>query len=159
MADHIGVKDGGKLIHVQDKEAFFDSPRTVAATRLTGCKNISAVKRIKDDLYAAVDWGISIRLPDLGEDGIRYVGYRAHYFELTDRDEGVNVFRCSVCRIIEDTFSVMVCFRQMDHQGQSPDAVLTWVVPRAKWSELKEKILGEPFYLRLDPARLIMLEG
>ena len=164
MADYIGVMDGGKLIGVQGKREFFDHPASVGATRLTGCKNVSEVKKVKDDIYRAEDWGINITIPNQNDKDIRYVGYRAHYFEMVEKDEPTNVFRGKIQRIIEDTFSVMVCFRQADNKSVSPDSVLTWVVSKDRWNDIKDEINGEnrslekKFYLKLYPENLIALE-
>jgi molybdate transport system ATP-binding protein len=157
MADNIGVMDEGRLIDIQDKKDFFDNPETVVATRLTGCKNVSRVKKAKDNVYSCLDWGIDITIPDFYNANINFVGYRAHYFELVKNDEAINVFKCSMERIIEDTFSVMVCFRQTGNDCDSSDSLLTWVVSKPKWDEIKDEI-GEVFYLKLNPDYLITLE-
>ncbi|MBE5959186.1 MAG: ATP-binding cassette domain-containing protein [Lachnospiraceae bacterium] len=166
MADNIGVMDNGSLTDIQKKEEFFDHPKSVVATRLTGCKNVSRIENVSDDIYNATDWGIKIRIPDSLIEGVNItnVGFRAHYFKLVDGNDDVDVFKCSLERIIEDTFSVMVCFRQSGNQSDSPDSLLTWVVSKPKWDEIKDEIFSgktneeKSFYLKVDTGKLIVLD-
>ena len=156
LANHIGVMEEGKLIDMQSKKEFFDNPKSVTATRLTGCKNISKVVP-KEFCYYAADWGINISIPKV-DIVPNYVGYRAHYFELVDKDEDCNVFKGHITRVIEDTFSVNICFRQVDNKTNSHDSLLTWIVSKGEWNNIKDKVLDREFYLKLDPNRLIVLE-
>ena len=147
MCGMIGVMDNGSLIDVQDKDNFFDHPSTVVSARLTGCKNITA---LTEGGFAS-DWGIQLELPD----GIhaRFAGYRAHFFEQVGEDQKgkPNVFEVEAERVIEDTFSRVICFRQKGNASESPDSLLTYITA-------KDTDPGEVKFLRLDPSRLILLK-
>ncbi len=156
LANRIGIMEQGSLIDVQAKKDFFEDPKSVTATRLTGCKNISKIVK-KDDMYYAEDWGINITIPEC-EITPNYVGYRAHYFELVEKDEKCDVLRCRVTRVIEDTFSVNICLRQVDNSCRSHDSLLTWIVSKDKWQKLKDEVQNKEFFLKLDCSKLIVLE-
>ena len=182
LAGRIGVMADGQLTEVQDRQEFFDHPRTVAAARLTGCKNISRLTEREDGSFFAEDWGIPVASP-AGESlaGVPYVGFRAHYFRWVEEavptdsgsgdasegeakvlsegaNEGVPVISCCLQRVIEDTFSVVVCFTAEGNPSESPDALLTWVVDKSKWDVVKERVLAGHFRLQIDPEKLILLE-
>ena len=162
LADRIGVMDAGTVVEVQDRQDFFDAPQTVAAARLTGCKNISAIRRQADGSYFATDWGISLSLEEKEvSEEITHVGYRAHYFtfeETADFRGEVNVFSCRLRRVIEDTFSVVVCFTQEKNASESTDALLTWIVGKDAWDAVRGQVEAGSFTLRLHPARLMCLK-
>ena len=71
--------------------------------------------------------------------------------------ESVNEFCCVLQRVIEDTFSVVVCFRQEGQTLEEPDTLLTWIVGKESWDSVKEEVLSGRFHLYLDPARLMLL--
>ena len=189
LADRIGVMEAGAIAEIQSRQAFFDRPETVAAARLTGCKNISRLEKWADGTFYAVDWGIPIQ-PAEGQtlEGVPYLGFRAHYFSFLSSKSGaseiksskmeiskatpletepaetkpqgtesVNEFCCVLQRVIEDTFSVVVCFRQEGQTLEEPDTLLTWIVGKESWDSVKEEVLSGRFHLYLDPARLMLL--
>ena len=61
LCSKIAFVDRGKYSRPVEKRAFFESPATVAAARLSGCKNISRLKWLSDDTAYALNWGIYIR--------------------------------------------------------------------------------------------------
>lgn len=136
LCSKIAFVERGKFSRPVDKREFFESPATVAAARLSGCKNISRLKWLPDGAAYALDWGIKIRAADVlvNQDGAglapdvsvnpslsvplpKYAGFRARYLELCDDAEGQdaaaeNVFTCDIKRVIEDAFSYTVYFVQ-----------------------------------------------
>ncbi len=136
LCSKIAFVERGKFSRPVDKREFFERPATVAAARLSGCKNISRLKWLPDGAAYALDWGIKIRAADVlvNQDGAglapdvsvnpslsvplpKYAGFRAHYLELCDDAEGhdsaaQNVFTCDIKRVIEDAFSYTVYFVQ-----------------------------------------------
>ena len=160
LADRIGVMDSGSLVEVQERKAFFDHPLTVAAARLTGCKNISRLERREDGRLFAVDWGIPVRTDE--REAVDSVGYRAHFFLFEEEGAGLtdeeNVLDCELQRVIEDTFSMVICFRQKGNPVEAPDSLLTWIVDREKWEKVRDHVTAGHFRLRIDPARLMLLK-
>ena len=57
MCDYLVLLDRGTMIARGKTEDLFRQPGTVAAARLTGCKNISAVERLGENIIKALDWG------------------------------------------------------------------------------------------------------
>ena len=169
LAEQIGVMDRGAVVEVQDRQGFFAHPVTVAAARLTGCKNISRIRQSGDGRVLAEDWGIPLRLNGVTTE-ITHAGFRAHYFRYvsTDAENSLsqeistaeeNIFNCLLQRVIEDTFSVVICFRQEGNPSEEADSLLTWVVNNEEWERVKEQVQTGHFRLRLDPEKVMLLRN
>lgn len=116
MTDRIAVMEDGQILDVQPKEELFQNPASLAATLLTGCKNVSMLQAESDSGYAAADWGIRLSAPS-EEGSYKYAAFRAHYFQVVPAMEATNVLECHILRVIEDTFSTVVLFCMVTGQG------------------------------------------
>lgn len=151
LTDKIAVMEKGALVEMSDKKELFDNPKSLAATLLTGCKNITHIERKADGRIFAGDWGIYLKA-DMPED-ICYAGYRAHFFEITDTPEAENVFECEIVRVVEDTFSMIVLFRQKGNMAATDWSVLRYELSKEKWSQIKDKKL----YLKMYEKNFIFM--
>ena len=111
LADRIAVISKGKMEAVQAKHSLFAAPDTLAATLLTGCKNISAVEKTGKQMIYASDWQLALQTAALVSDKVKYAGLRAHFFELRE-DVGENTFPMEVISVVEDVFSYLVMLRR-----------------------------------------------
>jgi molybdate transport system ATP-binding protein len=84
LCNNIIIVDKGKKIEAGNKHQIFQSPGTVAAARLTGCKNISSVKMIGPDLVDALDWRSKIKINNPENKTITHIGIRAHYIDILE---------------------------------------------------------------------------
>lgn len=153
LTDRIAVMDRGEIADVQEKSVLFQAPATLEATRLTGCKNFSRVVKQEDGRYYAVDWGIFLSGSE-GAQHAAYVGYRAHYFEPVSILAEENVIECKVERVIEDTFSIIVLFRQQDNRKQGDWSLMRYELSKEKWEQMKDK----PLLLKVVKERLIWMK-
>ena len=134
MTDRIAVMEDGQILDVQPKEELFQNPASLAATLLTGCKNVSMLQAESDSGYAA---------------------FRAHYFQVVPAMEEANVLECHILRVIEDTFSTVVLFCNGNRTGEHASEVLTYELPKEEWQALKNT---ETLYLKMPPEQIIWLE-
>ncbi len=152
LTDRIAVMEQGEIADIQEKKALFQNPKTLAATLLTGCKNISRLERHEDGRFFAKDWGIYISAEEsLAK--INYVGFRAHYFETTSTIEKENVIQCNIERVIEDTFSTVIMFRQEGNPEKGDWSLMRYELPKEEWEKLKDK----PLFLRIPQEKLILM--
>jgi ABC-type sulfate/molybdate transport systems ATPase subunit len=84
LCNNIIIVDKGKKIEAGNKHQIFQSPSTVAAAQLTGCKNISSVKMLGDCLVEASDWASKLKINNVENKTITHIGIRAHYIELLE---------------------------------------------------------------------------
>lgn len=112
ICDKIGVIEDGHMEEIRDKKSLFADPKTFSAALLTGCKNISKVRRWDNNEIEAIDWDISFNLTRKIPENTAYVGIRANEIEVVpDSEENAAskdnriLIRCNVSRIIESPFS------------------------------------------------------
>ncbi|MBR1805981.1 MAG: ATP-binding cassette domain-containing protein [Selenomonadaceae bacterium] len=106
LADRIAVIDAGKVEAVGSAREIFTHPPTLTAAKLTGCRNISAAKKIADDKLFADDWGLTLIAKKIPDD-LKFVGIRA---DSLSTDAGENFFTFEVAAVVEDidAFDVIV---------------------------------------------------
>lgn len=81
LCDQLLLMDQGRLIESGETKKLFEGPKTVTGARLTGCKNISRIKRISGHKVCALDWdNIELSTEQLVTDDITHIGIRAHDF-------------------------------------------------------------------------------
>ncbi len=151
LADKIAIINQGMMEMPAGKKELFRHPQTLAATLLTGCKNISAVERQDDNHIYAADWGLCLRTTETPSPQVKYAGIRAHFMEPRDKAAGENVFPMEVVRVIEDTFSYIIMVRP----SGSDVSPLRWELDKKHWEKLSHKQL----YLYFPPQQIMLMES
>ncbi len=159
LTDRIAVMDHGAIVDIQSKHRLFAAPKTLAATLLTGCKNITRLAW-REDGYYALDWGMMLyglgRERQMARD-FQYAGVRAHFLELVDesKKDGENVAECEILRVIEDAFSSVVLFTNKKSKEKTGYAVMTYELSKEEWAKIKDK----PLYLKIPKDKLIWMRN
>ncbi|WP_173435201.1 sulfate/molybdate ABC transporter ATP-binding protein [Selenomonas ruminantium] len=151
LADKAAVINQGKMETPQNTKDLFHNPQTLAATLLTGCKNISRAQRIDDRHIYALDWDLPLKTVAEPSSQIKYTAIRAHFLTAQEKTAGENVFPMEVVRVIEDTFSYIVMVRP---QGKAVKP-LRWELDKQQWQQLKKTTL----YLYLPPEQIMMMNS
>ena len=144
MCDYLVLLDRGTMIARGKTEDLFRQPGTVAAARLTGCKNISAVERLGENKIKALDWGgIELITEQKVDEHIRFAAVRAHDF--IPGDTGINSVP-----VINPTVSTLPFeWYVMLENG------LWWKIPKAiDESDASDAI---PAHLSIPPDKIILL--
>ncbi len=147
LAERIAVMQNGDIEVIAPRHELFAAPQTRAATLLTGCKNISAARRIDEHHLEATDWHLTLTSAAPVPADLRYVGIRAHYLEARDAS-GENTFPMEARQVIEDTFSMLIMTA-----ASSEAAAIRWETGKDIWHSLE----GHPLYLHFPPDQLILL--
>jgi molybdate transport system permease protein len=150
------VLDGGKVIASGPKHQLFECPRTVVAARLTGCKNIVPARRIAENRIAVDAWKCELRTASTVPDSLTHVGLRSHQVAFHPAEEDENTFACWLVSTSEAPHEMTLYLRLHGAQSAEP-AHLQADVPKELWQTLSAK--PQPWRVRLDPARLLLLEG
>ncbi len=146
MSSVVGVMDEGRLLAIKPTKKLFADPGSVAAARITGCKNIAAARKISAFEAEVPEWGI--RLTTAGEirDGLKAVGLRAHYFNALAPQ---NRYRVTMDSEMEEPFETIIRFR---YENQEPDSPPLW------WRLGKDRRPGTfPEELGIAPANVLLL--
>ena len=146
LSDSIAVMRAGALEAIGPKHAVFADPKTRAGAVLTGCKNVSPLRKLDERHVLALDWGMPLVLDrDVGD--AKYIGIRMHDVL---PGEGENAFRCRLAEEIENPFSYTLMLRNAD----APDALpVGWETDKAAWQALR----AEELTIRLPKESLLLL--
>lgn len=147
LCDRIAVMSNGKIEVTSEKRELFDNPKTLAAAKLTGCKNISKAKKLSDHSVYAEEWNITLNTQQIVPEEIKYVGIRAHSFYAYDKTEKLNTFKFLIEREIEDTFSNIILFKFINNDNTK--SLVRWDVSKEAYKDMKEN----------DKLKFIKVEG
>ena len=146
LADSIAIVRDGRIESIGEKHAVFDAPWSVEGARLTGCKNISRLRRIDRTHALAEDWGLTLPVPPLPE-AITHVGIRMHDLSPMTQADAVS------CRVAEETetpFTYVVALVPEGFAGKTP---LCMEVSKDEWMSSRAERLTVGFL----PERLLWL--
>lgn len=120
ICDNILVFDNGSNLPVRSRDELFDNPSNLTEARITGCKNISKVKKINSNKVYAEDWHMELEVLSC-ENDISHVGIRAHYIKpvIGDTQSRVNVDEFIVENIIENPFDLTIYARKLHNESSS----------------------------------------
>ena len=147
LAQQVAVMRAGQILQMGTRHQVFQRPETVSAARLTGCKNISRAKALGEGKIEALDWGVTLCLPQ-GAEAADYVGVRLHDVVL---GLGENQVVCRVAEVVEDPFSVTVMLKPLNAGESEPFGI---VLDKEAWKRTE----GEALTVSLPPEALLLLK-
>ncbi len=150
------VLEHGRAVQYDTKQEIFAHPTTVSVAQLTGCKNFSRAVVQPSHQVEAVDWGCTLQVVEPINSELSHIGIRAHQIIFTNDPNQENTFKCWLVRTSE-TPHRMTLFLKLNSPAHSPqDYHLQAEVFKEKWATLKDQPF--PWYVRLDPQRLLLME-
>ncbi len=150
------VLNDGSVIARGPKHELFERPRTVAAARLTGCKNIVAATRAEEHRVRIDDWNCELVTADAVPGTLTHVGYRSHQVVFQQRPDGENSFPCWLVSSSEAPHEMTLYLRLHASPQAGEAAHLQADIPKDLWRTLRAE--PQPWQITLDPARLLLLE-
>lgn len=147
----IAVMEKGQVVDISEKHDLFRTPRTLASTLLTGCKNISRLDE-DDKGYKAIDWGIRIKEDKHNKDNYQcqYIGIRAHDLRIVQSQDELkyakenidnkNIISCELVREVEDTFSVVIQLMPQNLEYKTEYSLITYETSPAEWERIKNSL-------------------
>ena len=143
------LQEGQVAIHAPVKE-LFRAPGNLAAARLSGCKNLSAIEKLGDRTLRALEWGVVLETEEEIPEGIGYVGIRAHDLVPAGAGTGKNWIPCHNPRLQEALFEQVLLFTAREGQREA----LWWKGSKEYWQDEMKEQVPEGFYL---PPECLML--
>ncbi len=153
LCDRVAVMEDGTTQEVLGKREMFADPKTLSATLLSGCKNISAAQKIGERTLFAKDWNMRLEAAANVPDDLAYVGFRAHFFEVAE-EMGPNTVECEVTRVVEDMFSIIVMARSHGGAEGNARSYLRYELGKDQWAKLNEP---KKLLLRMPAEQLILM--
>jgi molybdate transport system permease protein len=154
------VLDHGKVIASGPKHDLFERPGTVVAARLTGCKNITAARRVDTRRIAVEAWGCELVTAVEASEEIAHAGIRSHQIRLEGmglQKAGTNSFPCWLMATSEAPHEMTLYLRLHNAPKAGEKPHLQADVPKEMWRALRDE--AQPWRLNLDPGRLLLLNG
>lgn len=158
VAEKLLVLEQGRAIAHAPKQAIFEHPQMESIARLTGCKNFSRAALSGGQQVEAIDWGCVLEVVEPIPDRLVSIGIRAHQirFQLSVPPQSSNAFPCWLAATSETPHRVTLYLKLHQPATSSKDYHLQAEVFKEKWEKLKD--WSFPWYIRLDPIRLILLQ-
>ena len=115
FCDSIAVIDNGRIRQIGAGREIVDRPTSLAALKLSGCKNVTEAERIGEGRIRCPRWGVELACATQVPEGVRYAGIRAFRIEQAECP-GENVFPMRVERASDSRFerTVLLSFANRD---------------------------------------------
>jgi molybdate transport system ATP-binding protein len=108
FCDKIAVLSQGNLECVNSKNEVFHSPKSLEASKLTGCKNHARIRWLDGETILALDWGLTLSVSGSISQNVSYIGIRAHDIKLAGDNAAENTYEFEIALCIEDTFNFIL---------------------------------------------------
>ncbi len=140
------IEDGRQAGYGSTMEVF-ENPCTIAAAKLTGCKNIEKIERISDHEMWLPGWNTTLKVKAVIPEYATHIGIRAHYLREAKEEQKENCVECRNGRILEDPFELVVVF----------DRNVWWKISKEVWQQEHRERLPER--LEIPEESILYLEG
>ena len=157
LCNNIIIIADGSIDAMGHKDVIFNTPPTLCAAQLTGCKNISKARKVGNNIIEAIDWECRINFNYEIEDNITDIGIRAHYLGINEDDEDINTFDCWVVFTGESLFRTKVYLKFTKPKGDEKNYHIMWDISKEEWDLVKNKPL--PLKIRIKPEKLICIKN
>jgi molybdate transport system ATP-binding protein len=144
------IMDGGRALIKGETGELFRNPGLAAAARLTGCKNISPVRRTGEREIFALHWGLTLQTAVPVGGDITHAGVRAHDF-LPAGKETRNRIRLAISHRFGEPFENVVIFTNAAARGPEEKHEIWW-----KYSKYLNYHGVETLYI--PPEALLLLK-
>jgi molybdate transport system permease protein len=156
LCPNLLVLEHGKEAHHGSRYEVFKHPATMNVAKITGCKNFSHAVMKSSQIVEAIDWNCTLKVAENIPENLSHIGLRAHQVTFTNNPDQENVFPCWLVRTSE-TPHRMTLFLKLHSPGENHhDYHLQAEVYKEKWVKFKDQSF--PWYVKLDPERLILME-
>ncbi|WP_138501391.1 molybdate ABC transporter permease subunit [Nostoc sp. PA-18-2419] len=156
LCPNLLVLEHGRVVHHGSKYDIFERPTTVGVAQITGCKNFSQIILQSPQQVEAIDWGCTLRVVEAMNSELSHIGIRAHQILFTNDSSPENTFPCWIAQTSETPHRMTLFVKLHSAANNSQDYHLQAEVFKEKWASIKDQPF--PWYVRLDPLRLILME-
>lgn len=155
LCERICVLHNGRVEEDGTVEQVVQRPQTLAALRLTGCKNTSRARKVGDTLVEALDWGMTFDVGAPVADDVAYLGVRANYFHIDNREApGKNSYMLRVARVSDSRFERLVL---LDPPRSDASSRLTWKVNTVGADMATLPREGDCLRMHFDAVKILMV--
>ncbi len=154
FCDRICVIADGRVAEIGPTAQIVNDPHTLAALKLTGCKNISPARKVDDHAVEATDWGMVFHTSRTVPDDVAHVGIRASYIHRPkpDKVKGSNTYELTVHRTSDSRFE-----RSVMLTSPAGDKLIQWKADKLLVPADELPVAGDRLLLHFDAEKLYMV--
>ena len=152
---NLAIIDQGRVVVSGDTKELFRQPGTLAAARLTGCKNISACTVLSAGRLLAGDWGLELETARPIPEGITHIGIWAHNLRISDNPDEANRMECRILRIEEEVFEYAIVVRNKKVEAAGGEPEILFKTKKEDWDSIPA---AEPLFLKFPEEAILFLE-
>lgn len=154
ICNNIIIITEGRIDAFGYKDDIFNNPPTIYSAKLTGCKNISKAKKVRQNIIEAIDWECKITFNYEIDEAIANIGIRAHYLEIKEKED-INTFNCWVVFTSQALFRTRVFLKFNEPTGEKKDYHVIWDISKEEWAQIKDK--PQPWKISINPEKVIQI--
>ncbi len=117
FCERIAVVEEGRIVEIATGDELIHHPQSLAALKLSGCKNATPARYVDDHTVYLPKWGVSLVSKAKVPHDVAYLGVRANYIEQAD-GPGENCFQMRVDRASDARFTRM-CLLGFVHRSEA----------------------------------------
>lgn len=155
LCDRIIVVNNGSVETLGTKQEVFELPESVAAAKITGCKNITAAIRKSGHSVEIAEWGIrAITSADIeSENG--FIGIRANNIKRANDRAEENCYPVWIADESEAPFRTTLYLKIGSVPKHLGDFHIQWEMSREERAEISK--IQQPIRIYLDPQKMFFM--
>ena len=169
FCERIAVVEDGHIVEIASGEDLIHHPQSLAALKLSGCKNATPARFVSDHEVHLPKWGVNLVSKERVPRDVAYLGVRANYIEQAD-GPGENCFKMRVDRASDARFNRMCLLGFVDRdEADSPTVSadddemrflhqhVFWRVSKPKDGEGEIPSQGDVLWVRIPADQLYLV--
>jgi ABC-type sulfate/molybdate transport systems ATPase subunit len=156
LCDRIVVLNEGSVETIGAKREIFQHPASLAAAKITGCKNTAKAIRRSEHSASVPEWGISLMTDAAVGSDAGYIGIRANNIRLAGDGARDNCFPVWIADESEAPFRTNLYLKIGSAPQDLNDYHIQWEIGREEREALRG--MPQPYRIHIDPQNVFFME-
>lgn len=155
LCDRIVILDNGSVETFGSKQEVFQTPASLAAAKITGCKNTASAVRKARNTVEVPEWGVRVNTAAEVESESGFIGIRENHISMADSFEKENCYSVWIADESEAPFRTTLYLKIGSAPQHPGDFHIQWEISR----EEREAVgrLPQPFRICMNPQTVFFM--